>query len=164
VKKEPGGSFFYSCGFSMIELIAVILVIGIISIVATARISSGVADARATYDRLLSQMQYARKAAIAQRRAVCVHVAPAQSQLFYSNAAGNACPAATGVAAPTGEVPFTVAATGGVALAAGVSPFQFDALGRYRDAAGAATAAPNLLGVTGGLQFSVEHDTGYVHP
>lgn len=148
----------------MVELIAVILVIGIISIVATAGISSGFADMRATYDSLLSQVQYARKAAIAQRRAICVHIDAAQSRLFYSNAAGNACPAAAGVAGPTGEAPFTVAARGGLTLAAGVATFQFDALGRYRDAAGAATAAPNVLGVSGGPQFSVEHDTGYVHP
>lgn len=166
VRKEPSGSFFYRRGFSMIELIAVILVVGIISVVATARISGGFADMRAIHDRLLSQVQYARKAAIAQRRAVCVHIGGAQSRLFYSNPADGTCPAAIGVAAPTGEVPFTVAAPGGMTLAAVASPFQFDALGRYRTATGAATVAPNVVSVTGDgtLQFRVEHDTGYVRP
>jgi MSHA pilin protein MshC len=166
VRKEPAGSFFYRRGFSLIELIAVILVVSIIAVVATVRFSGDYADMRAIHDRLLAQVQYARKAAIAQRRAVCVHIGGAQSRLFYSNGAGNACPAATGVAAPTGEVPFTVTAPGGMALAAVVSPFQFDALGRYRTAGGGATAAPNVVSVTadGTLQFSVQNDTGYVHP
>jgi MSHA pilin protein MshC len=147
----------------MIELIAIILVVGIISVVAVARISGGFADMRAIHDRLLSQVQYARKAAIAQRRVVCVHIDAAQSRLFYSNATSDACPATVGVAAPTGELPFTVAASGGVALGAAVSPFQFDALGRYRTAGGVGTVAPNVVSA-GGLQFRVENDTGYVHP
>lgn len=148
----------------MAELIAIIVVIGVISAVATARISSGLFETRATYDKLLSQVQYARKAAIAQRRRFCVHIEATQSRLFYSDAAGTACPAAIGAAAPTGEVPFTVQVPSGITVTAVI--FQFDALGRSRTAAGAALAAPQVVSVTGdgNLQFTIEHDTGYVHP
>ena len=137
---------------------------GILAAVAAARITSGPAQMRATYDRLLSQVQYARKAAIAQRRTICVHISAAQSQLFYSDAPGTACPAAIGVAAPTGEVPFTVPVPSGITVTA--VTFQFDALGRSRSAAGVAFVAPQVVSVTGegALQFSIEHESGYVHP
>jgi hypothetical protein len=51
-----------------------------------------------------------------------------------------------------------------VAVSAGAADFQFDALGRTRDAAGVPTAAPLVVTVSGegSLQFTVEHDTGYV--
>jgi MSHA pilin protein MshC len=144
----------------MAELIAIIVVVGVISAVAMSRISSGFADTRAFYDKLLSQVQYARKAAVAQRRAVFVRIDATQSRLCYS--AAGACTGGDAVASPTGEVPFSIAAPSGVSVSA--ATFQFDGLGRYRDAAGAATSAPLVITVSGdgNLQFSVEHDTGYV--
>ena len=140
----------------------ILVVVGVLSIFVAARMRTTVEQTRAFYDQLLSQVQYARKVAVAQRRATCVHIDAAQSRLFYSNAAGNACPAAAGVSAPTGEVPFTVPIPAGTTATAAV--FQFDGLGRYRTAAGAATAAALVVSVTGdgNYQFTVEHDTGYV--
>jgi MSHA pilin protein MshC len=161
-KKEPAGSFFYR-GFSLIELVVIILIIGVISIFVAPRILDSVAQTRGFYDQLLSQVQYARKVAVAQRRAVCVHIGAAQSSLFYSNALGNACPATTGVAAPTGGAPFTLA------VPAGVSPlnpvtFQLDGLGRPRTEAGVLTDVQLVVNVAGdgSYQFRVENETGYV--
>ena len=137
---------------------------GILAAVATARISSTTFQTRSVYDRLLSQVQYARKAAIAQRRTICVHISATQSQLFYSDAAGTSCPGAVGVAAPTGELPFTVQVPSGMTVTA--VTLQFDALGRSRSSAGVPLAAPQIVTVTGdvGLQFSIENESGYVHP
>lgn len=161
-KKEPQGSFFYCRGFSLTELIAILVVVGIISVFATSRIGTGSANVRSCYDQLLSQVQYARKVAIAQRRAIFVRIDAAQSRLCYS--AAGACTTNDAVAGPGGDVPFRVGFPAGVAVAPGVAVFQFDSLGRYRTAAGGATATPNVVSVTGegGLQFSIEHDTGYV--
>ena len=144
----------------MAELVAIIVIVGVLSTIAMTRISGGFATTRSFYDQLLSQVQHARKAAIAQRRAVFVRIDAAQSRLCYSS--GGACTGADAVASPTGDVPFRVAVPAGVTVSA--ATFQFDALGRYRDAAGAATAAPLVIAVAGdgNLQFSVEHDTGYV--
>lgn len=164
MKKEPRGSFFYGqAGFSMAELIAVIVVIGIISAFAIARMSDGFAATRGAYDRLLSQVQYARKVAVAQRRPVFVRIDAAQSRVCYTQ--GGLCTGADAVASATGELPFTVAIPAGVVVnAAPATTFQFDALGRYRTAAGLATAAPLTVTVTGNgnLLFTVEHETGYV--
>ena len=144
----------------MPELVAVIVIVGIISTIAMARIQGGFATTRGFYDQLLSQVQYARKTAIAQRRPVFVRIDATQSRLCYSS--GGTCTGADAAASPTGAVPFSVSIPSGATATAAV--FQFDALGRYRDAAGAATAAPLLIAVAGdgNLQFSVEHDTGYV--
>jgi MSHA pilin protein MshC len=146
----------------MAELIAVIVIVGILSVFAMARLNDGFATTRGFYDSLLSQVQYARKIAVAQRRAVFVRIEAGQSRLCYS--AAGACVGGDGVASSTGEVPFRVAVPSGITI--GAVTFQFDGLGRYRDAAGAATAAPLLVTVTGDstLQFRVEHETGYVRP
>ena len=137
-----------------------LLIVAVLSAVAVARMSGGFATTRGVYDQLLSQVQYARKAAIAQRRPVFVRISATQSRLCYSVA--GACTGGDGVPSPAGEVPFKVEIPAGVSVSAAV--FQFDALGRTRDAAGAATAAPLVVTVTGdgNLQFTIEHDTGYV--
>lgn len=147
----------------MAELIAVIVIVGILSVFAMARLNDGFATTRGFYDQLLSQVQYARKVAVAQRRAVFVRVEATQSRLCYS-AAGACNAGGDGVAGPSGEVPFRVAVPAGVAVAP--VAFQFDGLGRYRTAAGAATSAPLVITVAGDstLAFRVEHDTGYVRP
>jgi MSHA pilin protein MshC len=138
----------------------VIVIVGILSTIAMARISGGFATTRGFYDQLLSEVQYARKAAIAQRRPVFVRIDAVQSRLCYSS--GGTCTGTDAAASPTGAVPFAVSVPSGVTVTAAV--FQFDALGRYRDSAGAATAAPLVIAVAGdgNLQFTVEHDTGYV--
>ena len=137
---------------------------GILAAVAAARINSTTFQTRSVYDRLLSQVQYARKVAIAQRRTVCVHISAAQSQLFYADAPGTSCPGTVGVAGPTGEVPFTVQVPSGMTVT--VLTLQFDALGRSRSSAGVPLAAPQVVTLTGdvGLQFRIENESGYVHP
>jgi len=140
----------------------VLLILGILSVFAVSRMSTGFAATRAFHDQLLSQVQFARKAAVAQGRGVFVRIDATQSRLCYS--AAGACSGADAVAAPSGEAPFRVAVPSGVTATA--VTFQFDALGRYRTAAGGATSAPLVLTVAGDgvLQFTVEHETGYVRP
>jgi MSHA pilin protein MshC len=153
MKREPPGSLFYSRGFSIAELVAVILIVSIMSAVAITRFNDGFAQTRGFYDELLAQVQYARKAAVAQRRSVFVRIGAADSLLCY-NAAG----ACNGVVGPNGTVPFRVAVPAGVAPTPAV--FEFDGLGRYP------AAAPLVVTVAGegNLQFTVEHETGYVRP
>ncbi len=152
-----------SAGFTLAELVTVIVIVSVISIYAASRLSGEFARTRASYDQLLVQVQYARKTAMAQRRFVCVHVAAAQSQLYYGT--GVACPATTGVASPALQVPYTVNAASGTSFAP-ASTLQFDGQGRYLTAAGADPGANRTITVSGdgSYAFTVERDTGYVHP
>jgi MSHA pilin protein MshC len=153
-EKEPPGSFFYARGFSLAELIAVILVVSILSVFAVTRFSGSFATTRGFYDELLSQVQYARKVAIAQRRSVFVRIEATEALLCY-NAAG----ACTGVASPTGSLPFRVGIPAGVS--ATPATLEFDALGRY-PAAGQFVVT--VADADGSLQFRVEQETGFVRP
>jgi MSHA pilin protein MshC len=157
-EKEPRGSFFRCSGFSIAELIAVIVIVSIISVIAMANFSGGLARTRGFYDELLSQVQYARKVAVAQRRSVFVRIDAGQSRLCYSS--GGTCAGPDAVASPTGSAPFTVAAPAGVTVIPSTLSIQFDGLGRY-PAGGPLTVA---VSGDGDLQFTVENETGYVRP
>lgn len=150
-------------GFTLAELVTVIVIVSVVSIYAASRLSGEFVRTRASYDELLVQVQYARKTAVAQRRFVCVHISAAQSQLFYGT--GAACPATTGVASPVSQVPYTVNVGSGVSFAP-ASTLQFDGQGRYLTAAGADPGANLTVTVSGdgSYSFTVERDTGYVHP
>jgi MSHA pilin protein MshC len=162
MEKEPAGSFFYCRGFTIVELVVIIVIVGVISIFVSARLSGSVEQTRAFYDELLTQVQFARKVAVAQRRAVFVRIAGAQSRLCYSK--DGACTGTDAVASPRGAAPFAVAVPSGVTLTPAAVTFQFDALGRYRDLDGVAATAQLALSVAGdgNYQFLVEHETGYV--
>jgi MSHA pilin protein MshC len=128
--------------------------VSIVSLVAMTSLTGSFARTRGFYDELLSQVQYARKVAIAQRRPVFVRIGAADSLVCY-NAAG----ACSGVASPTGAVPFRVAVPTGVTVSA--ATVQFDGLGRYP---ALAQLVITVTGSDGNLQFRVEHETGYVRP
>lgn len=157
-----------SAGFTLAELVTVIVIVGIVSVYAASRLSGGFAKTRGVYDQLLAQVQHARKTAVAQRRAVCVYLVGANSRLFY--AAAGACPLApgTGVTSPAGQTPFTVDAAAAGASFAPATTFQFDALGRYLKDDGGDPSPFVRLTITvsgdGSHAFHVEPDTGYVHP
>lgn len=148
-------------GFTIVELVVVIVIVGVISVFVSARVTGTAERTRAVHDQLLSQVQYARKVAVAQRRVVCAHVGAPQSRLFYADAAGT-CPAAAGVAASTGQVPFAVDVPG--AIAVDTVTLQFDALGRPRSAAGALLAAQLVVNVAGDgiYPITIDHESGYV--
>ena len=154
IGKGPRGSFFYARGFSLAELIAVILVVSVLSVFAVTRFSGSFAATRGFYDELLSQVQYARKVAIAQRRPVFVRIDATESLLCY-----NASGACSGVASPSGSLPFRIGIPAGVS--ATPTTIEFDALGRF-PAAGQLVVT--VGDADGNLAFRVEHETGYVRP
>ncbi len=153
-----------SGGFTMIELISVMILIGILAAVAVARIDGLIYREKGFHDGLKSALQFARKAAVAKRRQVCIGVAGVNvagggsvslTVVTATPEAGvGACPSATNLNLPGGSINSVTTPTG-VTLTAGTA-FYFDALGR--------ASAGGTFSSSGGLpDIAVEQETGYVH-
>ena len=152
-------------GFTLIELIMVIVLMGVLAVVAAPRIfNSNDFNARGFHDETLAYLRYAQKTAIAQRRTVCVTFGSNAVTVSIASAPATFdCAAAGALKGPKGDTPVTVTAKSGVAYASTPAAFNFDGLGQPITSAGAAVGKQTIQ-VTGAAQsITVETATGYVH-
>lgn len=137
-------------GFTLVELIMVIVVVGIISVVALPRFSDrSEFQARGFQDETKSLLRYAQKAAIAQRRNVCVALAATGVTLTIDNTVppdGN-CDVPLALPSP---------ARGGTGLTPSIAGFTFQPLGDTDRAA-------NITVLIAGATITVDFRTGYVY-
>jgi MSHA pilin protein MshC len=145
-------------GFTLIELIMTIIIVGIISVVAIPRFTSNsVFQSRGFADQVQAALRYAQKTAIAQRRNVCVAFtlpAPSTISLTIANVSGVASPCVANLDFPEGGN--TITAPTGIAFAALPADFSFNGQGSP-----SAGQTINVTGVTNGI--TIEAETGYVH-
>lgn len=151
--QSPG--FSRASGFTLLELIVIIAIIGILAVVALPRLQQDEGfKQRALHDETLAALRYAQKAAIAQRRTVCVTASASGLALTIASTAG-AATCNTNLASPGGGSPFTVSAPSGVSYSAAAS-FSFNSLGQ--------PSAAQTFQVNGlADSITVEAGTGYVH-
>ncbi len=142
-----------SQGFSFVELVVVLILVGILAVVALPRlIGKQEFESLGYFDSAQASVRYAQKVAIAQRRPVFVDL-PSATAIRLCYDAG--CAAA--VTDPLRSVPFQLNAPSGVSIAG--PNISFDGLGK--------PSAGGTFTVTGTdtvRTFSVEAETGYVHP
>ena len=143
-----------SRGFTMVELILVMVIAGILAAVAIPRlVGKNSFDTRGFTDQLASTVRFAQKLAISQRTPVFVQFTASDATLCYDAGCTSFAPG------PGGEKPYTVTAPDGLAIVA-VPVLQFDASG------GTSTLAAQLdiqVNGAGAYHVLVERETGYVH-
>jgi len=139
-----------SGGFTLAELIAVILIVSILAVSATALFSRLTFETAGFADQTRALVAYAQKVAIAQRRTVFVVTTASSISACYD--AGCATP----IASPTGDA-LVRNAPSGVSIAPATS-FSFNGLGQP------SFGVPLTVSVTGEGTRSlvVEAETGYV--
>lgn len=136
-------------GFTLIELIMVIVILGVLAVFAAPRlINTDDFNARGFHDETMSLLRYAQKTAIAQRRTVCVTLnnTGVTLEIDTNTPPDGGCDAA--LAPPATPRGFK-------GMAGTPSSFQYRALG-------SPSAAVSITIANAG-NITVEADTGYVH-
>ena len=150
-------------GFTLLELVTVVVVLGVLSVFATPRslIGKEFYD-KGFHDETLSYLRYAQKTAVAQRRTVCVSFTNDSLALTVASASGNlVCDAA--MADVNGKIPATLSARSGTAYASLPADFNFNALGQPVNASSGVVSTQMWQVANTIRSIVVESDTGYVH-
>jgi MSHA pilin protein MshC len=142
-----------SRGFTLIELTVVIIIVGILSVVAVAKLTGVDAfEVQGFFDSTKAAVRFAQKLAVAQRTNVVVVVNATSVSVCYTNP-GCGSP----VTDPTTGQAMTVSAPTGVSVT-GPASVSFDGLGRANPGG---TITVNGAGISRSLV--IEQETGYVH-
>ena len=142
-------------GFTLVELLTVLVVLGILAAVVAPRLIGGAFETLGFADETRAVLRYARGSALAMQRTVCVGFTASSVTLTYASAYGApACD--TGLPAPSGTpVPYAISARGPAAFAPVPANFSYDRLGR--------PSAGQVISVSGAQAIRVEAETGYVY-
>ncbi len=140
-----------STGFTLIELVMMIVILSIIGVIITPKLfDNSIFQSRGFADQVLATLRYAQKTAIAQHQNVCVALTSTTVALTIDTNADTVCDAPLNL--PDRQ---SLTAPTSVTLTTSATPLTFNALGQ-------GTAAEIAIsGVT--AHIFVEAETGYVY-
>jgi MSHA pilin protein MshC len=148
-------------GFTIVELIAVIMIIGIISSVAAPKfIGNDAFAARGAHGTLITSLRLAQKTAIAQRTTVFANINSATRVICLGyDAACN-----TPVIDPATQTAYTQTVPATVNITTTLSPIQFTSSGKESaNNTVTLTVQNNVVAGAYMRNITIEADTGYVH-
>lgn len=150
-------------GFTLVELITVMILLGILAVFAIPNLSSTQGfDAVSFSDRTAASLRFAQKSAVARRRMVCATVAPGSLTLSAAASFGaGAC--ANAMAGPDGKNPAAISPSASVTLTAvPAGPLYFQPSGAVTSNPAGTNPTNYTLTVTGQTPITVNGATGYV--
>ncbi len=144
-------------GFTLIELIMVMVIVGILAVVVTPRLfDANVFKSRGFADQVQATLRYAQKEAIAQHRNVCVAMTASDITLTIASASGAASACNTNLVLPGQAANKISTPSAAITLIPATASFVFDALGK--------PSVANTIAISGASNnIVVEAETGYVH-
>lgn len=138
-------------GFSLIEIVVVMVVAAILAAIAIPRFTDSESKATWYHEQVMAAVRHAQRQAVAQHRNVFVCVAVGSVSLGYDAA----CTGATAQAGTITQIPQAFSAPAGVSVSSTTTPFSFNALGQPSPLNGVVVTLT-------GHSITVTGETGYV--
>ena len=157
----------HSAGFTLIELITVMVLLGILSVVALPRMgmTSAAYQAQAFSEQVRSALQYAQKTAVSHRRLVCAAVTSTSVTLTVASLNGaSSCSGTTLTGAGNGDG--SAFATSPNSASVTISPtatVYFQPSGQVSSDGAGSTVSDFSFTVAGNPAIAVQGATGYVN-
>ena len=149
-----------SAGFTLTELVLVIVIAGILAAVAYTKVDISTFDAPGFTDQVRASVRYANKLAVAQRRSVYVLLSSGDTlALCYDSGCSTAVTNLAGNNDCDNTSAYKICGKRGTTIASAGTPFSFDSKGQP-------SAGPITITVTSGTTsqtITVESTTGFVH-